>query len=75
MQILKALSNFLLDMASLQIIMCCFLGEDTTELYQNAVSSSHLQLNMWLLVLRWYIFIYSVWSILQKAEIHKIKMS
>lgn len=71
----KPLSNFLLDMASLQIIMCWFWGEDITELHQNAVSSSHLQSNMWLSILRWYIFIYSVWSILQKAKIHKIKVS
>lgn len=45
-QILKALSNFLPGMASLQIIMCCFLGEDITKLHQNAVNPSHLQLNM-----------------------------
>lgn len=75
MQILEALSNFLLDVASLQIIMCWFLGEDITELHQNAISSSHLQLSMWLSILRWYIFIYSIGSILQKAKIHKIKVS
>lgn len=55
--------------------MCCFLGEDIMELHQNAVSWSHLQLNMWLLVLRWYIFIYSIWSILQKAELRNIRVS